>query len=47
MKKVVLQTAKLNKSFKDPIVVPVLKDITFSVQESEFVAVTGKSGCGK
>ena len=47
MKKVVLQTANLNKSFKDPIVVPVLKDITFSVQESEFVAVTGKSGCGK
>ncbi len=47
MKKVVLQTANLNKSFKDPIVVPVLKGINFSVQESEFVAVTGKSGCGK
>ncbi len=47
MTKTVLQSSNINKSFKDPIVVPVLKDISFSVDRGEFVAVTGKSGCGK
>ncbi len=47
MTKTVLQSSNINKSFKDPIVVPVLKDISFSVDQGEFVAVTGKSGCGK
>jgi lipoprotein-releasing system ATP-binding protein len=47
MSKTVLQSSNIHKSFKDPIVVPVLKDISFSVDQGEFVAVTGKSGCGK
>jgi len=47
MTKTVLQSSNINKSFKDPIVVPVLKGISFSVDRGEFVAVTGKSGCGK
>ncbi len=47
MSKTVLQSSNIQKSFKDPIVVPVLKDISFSVNQGEFVAVTGKSGCGK
>jgi len=29
------------------ITVPILKDISFSVREGEFVAVVGPSGCGK
>lgn len=43
----VLQSKSLNKYFKDPVKVQVLKDINFSVNPGEFVAVTGKSGCGK
>jgi len=43
----VLQSKSLNKYFKDPVMVQVLKDINFSVNQGEFVAVTGKSGCGK
>jgi len=47
MAKIVLQSTGISKRFKDPITVEVLKNITFSVNEGEFVAVTGKSGCGK
>jgi lipoprotein-releasing system ATP-binding protein len=47
MPKTVLEAKGIFKSFKDPVTVEVLKDITFSVNEGEFVAVTGKSGCGK
>ena len=47
MAQVVLQSRSITKSFKDPVKVDVLKDISFSVNQSEFVAVTGKSGCGK
>ncbi len=47
MSKVVLQSDHINKYFKDPVTVQVLRDVSFSINEGEFVAVTGKSGCGK
>ena len=47
MSKTVLQSKDINKYFKDPVTVKVLNDVSFSINESEFVAVTGKSGCGK
>ena len=47
MAQTVLQSKDINKYFKDPVTVQVLKDINFSVNQGEFVAVTGKSGCGK
>jgi lipoprotein-releasing system ATP-binding protein len=47
MAQTVLQTKGINKSFNDPVTVSVLKDISFAVNQGEFVAVTGKSGCGK
>lgn len=47
MSPIVLQSEHINKYFKDPVKVQVLKDINFTVNRGEFVAVTGKSGCGK
>lgn len=47
MSDTVLNAEKICKSFYGPVPVPVLKDISFSVQRSEFVSVVGKSGCGK
>lgn len=46
-KDIILQATQINKSFHDPVPVPVLKDISMSIASGEFVAVTGKSGCGK
>ena len=43
----VLEVLKVNKSFHDPVTVPVLKDVSMAVKLGEFVSVTGKSGCGK
>lgn len=43
----ILEVVKVNKSFHDPITVPVLKDVSFAVKRGEFVSITGKSGCGK
>lgn len=43
----ILQANRINKYFRYPVVFHVLKDITFSVNKSEFVSVMGKSGCGK
>ena len=47
MKKLVLQTKKVNKYFKNPLPFHVLKDISMHVEEGEFVSIMGKSGCGK
>jgi lipoprotein-releasing system ATP-binding protein len=44
---IVLQAQQINKSFHDPVIIPVLKDISFIIHKGEFVSVTGKSGCGK
>lgn len=43
----VLRATHISKSFRDPVLVPVLKDISLSVYQGEFVSITGKSGCGK
>ena len=42
-----IEVVKVNKSFHDPVTVPVLKDVSLEVKRGEFVSVTGKSGCGK
>jgi lipoprotein-releasing system ATP-binding protein len=43
----ILDVRKVNKSFHDPVTVPVLKDVSLAVRRGEFVSITGKSGCGK
>jgi lipoprotein-releasing system ATP-binding protein len=43
----VLQSKNISKYFSDPVRVKVLNEVSFSVNQGEFVAVTGKSGCGK
>ncbi|MFM6945279.1 MAG: ATP-binding cassette domain-containing protein, partial [Bacteroidota bacterium] len=47
MSAIVLEAKHIHKSFHDPITIPVLKDISFQLRESEFVSIIGKSGCGK
>jgi lipoprotein-releasing system ATP-binding protein len=43
----ILEAKNINKSFHDPITIQVLKDVTFSIEQGEFISVIGKSGCGK
>lgn len=43
----VLQAININKYFFDPVPFPALKNINFSLNKGNFVAITGKSGCGK
>ena len=45
--KMVLEVEKVNKYFHDPVTIQVLKDVSLSVAQGEFVSITGKSGCGK
>jgi lipoprotein-releasing system ATP-binding protein len=45
--KIILEAKGIKKSFHDPITVPVLKDIDFSIKKGEFTSIIGKSGCGK
>lgn len=47
MSEKILESINIYKEFHDPVTVPVLHDISFSINKGEFVAVTGKSGCGK
>ena len=47
MAKLVLETKNINKYFHDPVDHQVLKDISFSMEQGDFVSVVGKSGCGK
>jgi lipoprotein-releasing system ATP-binding protein len=44
---IVLLARHINKSFHDPVTIPVLKDISLVINKGEFVSITGKSGCGK
>lgn len=43
----ILEARHINKSFRDPVVTPVLRNVSFGIERGEFVSVTGKSGCGK
>jgi lipoprotein-releasing system ATP-binding protein len=43
----ILDVRKVNKSFHDPVTIPVLKEVSLAVGRGEFVSITGKSGCGK
>jgi lipoprotein-releasing system ATP-binding protein len=47
MQDIILEAKSISKSFHDPVTIPVLKDINFSITKGEFVSVIGKSGCGK
>src|SRR4051812_45200753 len=47
MNQTILEAKSISKSFKDPVTVEILSDITFSINKGEFVSIVGKSGCGK
>ena len=47
MSQIILEAQGISKSFHDPVTIPVLKNISFSLNKGEFVSVIGKSGCGK
>lgn len=47
MSEIILETKNISKKFHDPITIEVLKNISFSVNQGDFVSITGKSGCGK
>lgn len=43
----VLEAINVNKVFTEPVDFHVLKDISLTVDQGEFVSIMGKSGCGK
>lgn len=43
----ILEARNIDKHFKKPVEFHVLKDISFAINEGEFVSIMGKSGCGK
>lgn len=45
--KPILRAEQLNKYFRNPVEFHALKDISFEIQQGEFVSIMGKSGCGK
>jgi putative ABC transport system ATP-binding protein len=48
MTKAILQTENLVKNYRvGKMETPVLKGVSFGVQEGEFIAIMGPSGCGK
>ncbi len=48
MAKTILQTENLIKNYKvGKIETPVLKGLSFAIEEGDFVAIMGPSGCGK
>jgi len=44
---IILEAKNINKSFREPVLFHVLKNINFSIKNGEFVSIMGKSGCGK
>ena len=42
-----LKVKNINKHFYDPVDVHILKNVSFEMDEGEFVSIMGKSGCGK
>ncbi len=47
---VIAELRKVTKSYREPLrdaEVPVLREVSFSVEEGESVAIVGPSGCGK
>lgn len=47
MSEIILEAKNISKSFRDPVTVKILQEITFSINKGEFVSVVGRSGCGK
>lgn len=48
MSKIILQTENLVKNYRvGKVETPVLKGVSFGIQEGEFIAIMGPSGCGK
>ncbi len=43
----ILEARAVNKYFRNPVLFHVLKNISFGINEGEFVSIMGKSGCGK
>ncbi len=42
-----IKVNNVNKYFHDPVEIQVLKNISFTMNQGEFVSIMGKSGCGK
>ncbi len=42
-----IQVNNVNKFFHDPVDVQILKNISLTMNQGEFVSIMGKSGCGK
>jgi len=42
-----IEAYQINKHFRQPVDYHVLKDISFGIEQGEFVSIMGKSGCGK
>lgn len=47
MNELILECRNINKRFYDPVELHVLKDISFKVNQGEFISIVGRSGCGK
>lgn len=47
MQQPILEAISISKNFHDPVTIPILRNVSFSVNKGDFVSVIGKSGCGK